>query len=71
MYGKTKIAAGIVGSAPLLIGKKVADIFDMFIGTSAGAFNAACFAYGAFTADKVKRYWSKSYLDRIMKTSFF
>ena len=52
-------------------GKKVADIFDMFIGTSAGAFNAACFAYGGFTADKVKRYWSKSYLDRIMKTSFF
>ena len=23
-------------------GKKVSDIFDMFIGTSAGAFNAAC-----------------------------
>ena len=43
----------------------------MFIGTSAGAFNAACFAYGGFTADKVKRYWSKSYLDKIMKSSFF
>ena len=25
LYGKTKIAAGIVGSAPLLIGKKVAS----------------------------------------------
>ena len=43
----------------------------MFIGTSAGAFNAACFAFGGFSADKVKRYWSQSYLDRIMKTSFF
>ena len=52
-------------------GKKVSDIFDMFIGTSAGAFNAACFAYGGFTADKIKRYWSKSYLDQIMKSSFF
>ena len=52
-------------------GKKVVDIFDMFIGTSAGALNAACFAYGGFSADKVKRYWSKGYLDRIMKTSFF
>ena len=52
-------------------GKKVSDIFDMFIGTSAGAFNAACFAFGGFSADKVKRYWSQSYLDRIMKTSFF
>ena len=52
-------------------GKKVSDIFDMFIGTSAGAFNAACFAYGGFTADKIKRYWSKHYLDKIMKSSFF
>ena len=52
-------------------GRKIADIFDMFIGTSAGALNAACFAYGEFSADKVKRYWSKSYLERIMKTSFF
>ncbi len=52
-------------------GKKVADIFDMFIGTSAGAFNAACFAFGGFSADKVKKYWSKSYLDKIMKSSFF
>ncbi len=52
-------------------GKKVTDIFDMFIVTSAGAFNAACFAYGGFSADKVKRYWSKSYLDKIMTSSFF
>ena len=52
-------------------GKKITDIFDMFIGTSAGAFNAACFAYGGFSADKVKRYWSKSHLDKIMTSSFF
>ena len=52
-------------------GKKIIDIFDMFIGTSAGAFNAACFAYGGFSADKVKRYWSTRYLDKIMKSSFF
>ena len=52
-------------------GKKVSDIFDMFIGTSAGAFNAACFAFGGFSADKVKSYWTKSYLDKIMNSSFF
>ena len=52
-------------------GKKISDVFDMFIGTSAGAFNAACFAYGGFSSEKVKRYWSKSYLDQIMKSSFF
>tara|TARA_B100000963_G_scaffold102587_2_gene88808 strand:- start:1692 stop:2618 length:927 start_codon:yes stop_codon:yes gene_type:complete len=52
-------------------GKKITDIFDIFVGTSAGAFNAACFAYGDFGADKVKKFWSQSYLDRIMQTSFF
>ena len=52
-------------------GKKVSDIFEMFIGTSAGAFNAACFAYGGYSADKIKRYWSKKYLDKIMQSSFF
>ena len=52
-------------------GKKIVDIFDMFIGTSAGALNAACFAFGGFSADKVKQYWSKKYLDKIMKSSFF
>ena len=52
-------------------GKKVSDVFDMFVGTSAGAFNAACFAFGGFSAEKVKSYWSEAYLERIMKTSFF
>ena len=52
-------------------GKKTSDIFDMFIGTSAGALNAACFAFGGFSADKVKKYWSKNYTDKIMKSSFF
>lgn len=52
-------------------GKKISDIFDMFIGTSAGAFNAACFAYGGFSSEKIKRYWDRAYLDKIMKSSFF
>ena len=43
----------------------------MFVGTSAGAFNAACLAHGEMSADELKRYWSKEYLDRIMETSFF
>ena len=52
-------------------GRKISDSFDMFIGTSAGAFNAACFAFGGFTADKVKSYWTDTYLKKIMKSSFF
>ncbi len=52
-------------------GKKIIDMFDMFIGTSAGSFNAACFAFGGLSADKVKKYWSRQYLDKIMHSSFF
>ena len=43
----------------------------MFVGTSAGALNAACFAYKGMTAEDLKRYWDRDYLNRIMKTSFF
>tara|TARA_B110000003_G_C16648342_1_gene533059 strand:+ start:3461 stop:4396 length:936 start_codon:yes stop_codon:yes gene_type:complete len=71
--GGVRAIAGIIFLKKLeaASGKKIFDTFDMFVGTSAGALNAACFAYGKMTADEVKRYWSKDYLDRIMKTSFF
>ena len=52
-------------------GKKVFDTFDMFVGTSAGALNAACFACDGLSAKEVKKYWSQEYLDKIMETSFF
>lgn len=71
--GGVRAIAGIVFLKKLEeeSGKKVADIFDMFIGTSAGALNAACFACDGFRADEVKQYWSKDYLEQIMQTSFF
>ena len=71
--GGVRVIAGIVFLKKLEVesGKKISDIFDMFIGTSAGAFNAACLAHGEMSADELKRYWSKEYLDRIMETSFF
>ena len=52
-------------------GQKVYDTFDMFVGTSAGALNAACFACDGLSAKEVKKYWSQEYLDKIMETSFF
>jgi patatin-like phospholipase/acyl hydrolase len=52
-------------------GKKITDIFDMFVGTSAGAFNASCLAFNDMSMVDLKNYWSKEYLDRIMETSFF
>ena len=71
--GGVRAIAGIVFLKKLEeeSGKKVADLFDMFIGTSAGALNAACFACDGLRADEVKQYWSKDYLEQIMQTSFF
>ena len=71
--GGVRAIAGIVFLKKLEeeSGKNVADLFDMFIGTSAGALNAACFACDGLRADEVKQYWSKDYLEQIMQTSFF
>ena len=71
--GGVRVIAGIVFLKKLEVetGKKISDMFDMFVGTSAGAFNAACLAHGEMSAGKLKTYWSKDYLERIMETSFF
>ena len=71
--GGVRAIAGIVFLKKLeaASGKKVSDIFDMFVGTSAGAFNAACLAHANMSADELKKYWSKEYTDKIMETSFF
>jgi len=71
--GGVRAIAGVVFLKKLeaASGKQTSDIFDMFVGTSAGAFNAACLAHDQMSADKLKQYWSKEYTDKIMETSFF
>jgi len=71
--GGVRVIAGIVFLKKLEVesGKKITDMFDMFIGTSAGAFNASCLAFDDMSVVDLKKYWSKEYLDRIMETSFF
>jgi len=71
--GGVRVIAGIVFLKKLEVesGKKITDIFDMFVGTSAGAFNASCLAFNDMNMVDLKKYWSKEYLDRIMETSFF
>ena len=70
--GGVRAIAGLVFLKKLEIetGKKIFDIFDFYSGTSAGAFNAACLAKG-ISASAVKKYWSKEYTARIMKSSSF
>lgn len=71
--GGVRAIAGVVFLQKLEaeIGKKVSDIFDLFVGTSAGAFNASCLASKSISISELKKYWSKDYLDRIMDSSFF
>ena len=71
--GGVRVIAGIVFLKKLEVesGKKITDIFDMFVGTSAGAFNASCLAFDDMNMVDLKKFWSKEYLDRIMETSFF
>ena len=71
--GGVRAIAGIVflKKFELETGYKVCDSFDMFVGTSAGAFNAACFAHEHMSASDVKKFWNSEYLDRTMQTSFF
>ena len=71
--GGVRAIAGIVFLKKLeaVSGKKISEMFDMFVGTSAGAFNAACLAHADMSANELKKYWSKEYTDRIMETSFF
>ena len=71
--GGVRAIAGIVFLQKLeaYTGKKISDVFDMFVGTSAGAFNASCLAYNDMSITDLKKYWSKDYLDRIMDSSFF
>ena len=71
--GGVRVIAGIVFLKKLEAesGKKIVDIFDMFVGTSAGAFNASCLAFDDMNMVDLKKLWSKEYLDRIMETSFF
>ena len=49
--GGVRAIAGIVFLQKLetYTGKKISDVFDMFVGTSAGAFNASCLAYDNVT----------------------
>ena len=71
--GGVRAIAGIIflDKFETVTGKKVSDVFDMFIGTSAGSLNAACFASESMCSDDIKKYWSQDYLNRIMETSFF
>ena len=71
--GGVRAIAGIIFLQKLeeYSGKKITDVFDMFVGTSAGAFNASCLAFDDMSIKELKKYWSKDYLDRIMDSSFF
>ena len=62
--GGVRVIAGIVFLKKLEAesGKKISDIFDMFVGTSAGAFNASCLAFDEMNMVDLKKFWSKEFI---------
>ena len=52
-------------------GKKIFDIFDFFIGTSAGGINALNFAGLEATSLELEEFWSKENLAKTMTKSFW
>ncbi|MDC0091449.1 patatin-like phospholipase family protein [Gammaproteobacteria bacterium] len=52
-------------------GKKIADIFDLFIGTSAGGINALNIGGLGMNAADLERFWSAENLTKTMSKSFW
>ena len=71
--GGVRAIAGLIFLQKLEVesGKKISDMFDMFVGVSAGALNALCFGVNEMTAKETKDYWSKEYIDEITSSNFF
>ena len=71
--GGVRAIAGLIFLQKLEVesGKKISDMFDMFVGVSAGALNALCFGVNEMTAKETKDYWAKEYIDEITSSNFF
>ena len=71
--GGVRAIAAIVFLKQLEIssGKRIFDIFDFFIGTSAGGINALNIAGREATCSDLKAFWSKENLKKTMSKSFW
>ena len=71
--GGVRAIAGLIFLQKLEVesGKKISEMFDMFVGVSAGALNALCFGVNEMTAKETKDYWAKEYIDEITSSNFF
>ena len=71
--GGVRAIAGLVFLHKLEVesGRKVSDMFDMFVGVSAGALNALCLGVNQMSAKEIKDYWSTDYIEEITSSNFF
>ncbi len=53
------------------IGKPLIEIFDLYVGTSAGAVNAACIGAQGMSCDSIEEVWSQESLNQTMSKSFW
>mgnify|MGYP001135991220 FL=1 len=71
--GGVRAIAGLVFLHKLEVesGRKISDMFDMFVGVSAGALNALCLGVNQMSAKEIKDYWSTDYIEEITSSNFF
>jgi patatin-like phospholipase/acyl hydrolase len=71
--GGVRVLAGVVFLKKLEIasGKKITDIFDFFIGTSAGGVSALCLACLQMDAEELNEFWSEANISLTMSKSFW
>lgn len=71
--GGVRVLAGVVFLKKLEIasGKKITDIFDFYIGTSAGGVSALCLACLQMDAEELDEFWSEANISLTMSKSFW
>ena len=53
------------------LGKKITDVFDFFIGTSAGGVSALCLACLQMDTEELDEFWSEANISLTMSKSFW
>ena len=71
--GGVRVLAGVVFLKKLevALGKKITDVFDFFIGTSAGGVSALCLACLQMDAEELDEFWSEANISLTMSKSFW
>ncbi|MEK9650449.1 MAG: patatin-like phospholipase family protein [Gammaproteobacteria bacterium] len=71
--GGVRVLAGVVflKKLEIALGKRITDVFDFFIGTSAGGVSALCLACLQMDTEELDEFWSEANISLTMSKSFW